>query len=236
MANPISSANRREMLVGLAAAPIATIPAIVGGKGLHDPVFVAIREHESKKAAATAAKEALTAAMDRFDAALDAIGWPTFRGEKIHNLERLDYLLGQKPVVSEERIEELIAQIREGHAKLQADANNPDPEYVAARAALEDRVGVYVQVATESGFAEADEAHEAAVAGEVEAEEAVLATEPTTPAGALELLRFIANQLGPVGIQREFMTAAARQIIAEKLSSVLSARMAMRLNSFSLQK
>jgi hypothetical protein len=44
------------------------------------------------------------------------------------------------------------------------------------------------------------------------------------------------NALGPVGIQREFMTAAASQIIAEKLSSVLSARMAMRLNSFSLQK
>ena len=42
--------------------------------------------------------------------------------------------------------------------------------------------------------------------------------------------------LGTVGIHREFMTAAARQIHASKLRSVLQARMAMRLNSLSLQK
>ncbi len=93
------------------------------------------------------------------------------------------------------REEELIAQIREGYAKLQADANSPDPEYVAARAALEERVGVYGRAVMDSGFAEAEEAHEAAVAGEFDAEMAVLAAEPTTLAGALALLRFIANQL-----------------------------------------
>ena len=42
--------------------------------------------------------------------------------------------------------------------------------------------------------------------------------------------------LGPVEIHRELMTAAARWIMAAKLWSVLSARMAMRLNSLSLQK
>ena len=44
------------------------------------------------------------------------------------------------------------------------------------------------------------------------------------------------SSLGPVEIHRELMTAAARWIIAWKLWSVLSARMAIRLNSLSLQK
>lgn len=44
------------------------------------------------------------------------------------------------------------------------------------------------------------------------------------------------GSLRPVEIHREFMTAAARWIMALKLWSVLSARMAMRLNSLSLQK
>src|SRR6266404_317986 len=44
------------------------------------------------------------------------------------------------------------------------------------------------------------------------------------------------NRLGPVGIHREFITAAAKWIIEAKLWSVLSARIAMRLNSLSLAK
>src|SRR5216683_563520 len=44
------------------------------------------------------------------------------------------------------------------------------------------------------------------------------------------------GHLGSVEIHRELMTAAARWIMAWKLWSVLSARMAMRLNSLSLQK
>jgi hypothetical protein len=43
-------------------------------------------------------------------------------------------------------------------------------------------------------------------------------------------------ELRPVEIHRELMTAAARWMIAVKLESVLSARMAIRLNSLSLPK
>jgi hypothetical protein len=46
----------------------------------------------------------------------------------------------------------------------------------------------------------------------------------------------VSNALGSVEIHRELMTAATRWIIAWKLWSVLSARMAIRLNSLSLQK
>ena len=42
--------------------------------------------------------------------------------------------------------------------------------------------------------------------------------------------------LGPVEIHRELITAAQRWIMPAKLASVLSLRMAMRLNSFNLQK
>ena len=45
-----------------------------------------------------------------------------------------------------------------------------------------------------------------------------------------------AHKLGSVEIHRELMTAATRWIMARKLLSVLSARIAMRLNSLSLQK
>lgn len=44
------------------------------------------------------------------------------------------------------------------------------------------------------------------------------------------------DALGPVWIHLEFITAAVRLIMASKLISVLSARMAIRLNSLSLQK
>ena len=44
------------------------------------------------------------------------------------------------------------------------------------------------------------------------------------------------HELGSVEIHRELMTAAARWMMAVKLVSVLSARIAMRLNSLSLQK
>ena len=43
-------------------------------------------------------------------------------------------------------------------------------------------------------------------------------------------------RLGPVEIHRELMIAAARLTIAPKLWSVLSLRLAMRLNPFSFQK
>jgi hypothetical protein len=44
------------------------------------------------------------------------------------------------------------------------------------------------------------------------------------------------TKLGAVEIHRELMTAAARWMAALKLESVLSARIAIRLNSFSLPK
>ena len=52
----------------------------------------------------------------------------------------------------------------------------------------------------------------------------------------LRTFEYIYVGLGSVEIHREFMTAAARWMMAAKLWSVLSARMAMRLNSLSLQK
>src|SRR5882762_10743820 len=52
----------------------------------------------------------------------------------------------------------------------------------------------------------------------------------------LFISEIFACELGSVGIHREFITAAARWIMEAKLWSVLSARMAIRLNSFSLPK
>jgi hypothetical protein len=51
-----------------------------------------------------------------------------------------------------------------------------------------------------------------------------------------QVFNYFNRVLGSVWIHLEFITAAVRLIIASKLVSVLSARMAMRLNSLSLQK
>ena len=61
---------------------------------------------------------------------------------------------------------------------------------------------------------------------------------PTGLQPALVLGAAMGNQLslGAVENQRELITAAARWIIAAKLVSVLSLRIAMRSNSLSLQK
>ena len=81
--------------------------------------------------------------------------------------------------------------------------------------------------------ADEPEIHEAAVAlgTGVRAVQADLAT-----LEGVDQLYNAARELGPVDIHLEFMTAAARWMMALKLWSVLSARMAMRLNSLSLQK
>jgi len=69
----------------------------------------------------------------------------------------------------------------------------------------------------------------------------VVAAMPETVLRALPLLERALTlepdyALGSVEIHRELMTAATRWIMARKLLSVLSARIAMRLNSLSLQK
>jgi len=52
----------------------------------------------------------------------------------------------------------------------------------------------------------------------------------------LVLILFTYYGLGPVEVHRELMSVALRWIMAAKLVSVLSLRMATRLNSFSLPK
>ena len=65
MAKQSHTPSRRAMLAGLAAAPVAGLPAIAGVVAEHDPIFVAFAEFEREKAAEDLAWKA---ASDLYDA------------------------------------------------------------------------------------------------------------------------------------------------------------------------
>ena len=60
MAKQPHTPSRRAMLAGLAAAPVAGLPALAGGVAADDPIFLAFAEHERAKAA----NETITEAVD----------------------------------------------------------------------------------------------------------------------------------------------------------------------------
>ncbi len=200
MAKQSVTPSRRTMLAGLAAAPVAGLPAIAGAVIGDDPVFAALAERDHAHAI-------WEAAIPKTDAASEAIGAVIYNGEEVYTLPHLNHLAGlpHYPMTGAE-LEEAVAQLRRGWAMQQEELASTSPEYQAARATLEARQAARatlearqaaLAVAPESS---AEEASDDAFGVFGDAERAVFEAVPTTQAGAVALLRFTAEFLEELGI------------------------------------
>jgi hypothetical protein len=186
--------SRRSLAAGLALAPVVGLPALAGVAPVDDPVFIALAEHGR----ALAAYEAISMTPA---ATSETIPFVTYKGEKAYNLSHLNDLAGRSNhYMTTDELEATIAQLRRSWAKQQEEFASPDPEFEAARAALEARLSA-VDLAKEEGGEDDDEA-ESNEPFEVlgYAERAVYEAEPTSQAGAIALLRFAADFLDENGV------------------------------------
>lgn len=196
--------SRRSFAAGLALAPVAGLPAIAGAVNAgDDPVLAALAEHERLQVLAKAAEEASNAADRAFVAARETLGLVMFKGEDVYSLEYLECLAGhtfRSGNYTYEKLEAIIADIRQGWAIMQAEMTQPDVEYEAARSALEARLPAYEGAKIESGIDAAEETMNAAFDDVSDAERTIFETAPTSRAGAVALLRFTADFLDELGI------------------------------------
>jgi hypothetical protein len=186
--------SRRALAAGLALAPVAGLPALAGAALANDPVFVALAEHHRAHAAWEAIEDASPATREAFRVV-------TYKGEEVYGLPRLNELAGRSNYyMTADELEETIALLRRGWAKQQEELASPDPEYEAARAALEARQSA-IDLAKEEGGEDDDEAaSDEAFAVLGDAERAVYEAEPISRAGAIALLRFAADFLEENGV------------------------------------
>jgi hypothetical protein len=188
---PTCPTRRLFLAVGSAGAVFASLStAVAVAASASDPVFAALAERDR----AHAAWEALDEANEARDVAREALSAVTFKGEKVYDLAHLDCLAGRwTSHTTAAELEETIGNLRRGWAMQQAEMARPDPDYAAARAALEAR--------QEEGGEDEDEAPAHAAFEEFcGAERAIFEASPTSRAGAIALLRFTARFLEELGI------------------------------------
>lgn len=189
MATNHSILNRRTIVAGLAAAPIAGLPAIAGAVGA-DPLLEVLAEYERLHAIEQAAWEAAAAAEPVGKMLSDVV----FNGKSIFSIANLEIMRECSMGMTDEQLDEAIARIRTGNARMRAEAIDLEPEYQKARAELEARGG-FAQEASPSEALDAESAAQEALDNAKEAQMAVFEAVPTTRAGAARLLKFIADFL-----------------------------------------
>ena len=178
------------MLAGLAAAPVAGLPAIAGVVADDDPLLEALAEYERLHAIEQAAWEAAA------DAAPTRARFPDviFNGERVFSILHLETMRERSMGMTDEEIDDTIARLRKGNATMRAEAAGLEPEYRNARAVFEAH-GAYAQNAETSEVLDAESAASKAQDNANEARRAVFESAPTTLAGALRLLRHLADFL-----------------------------------------
>ncbi len=189
--------SRRALAAGLALAPVAGLSALAGVVSANDPVLAALAEHHRAHAAWEAIEDANAALAET----REPIGFVTYKGKKAYNLTHLNDLADRSNYhMTADQLEATIAQLRRGWAMQQEELASPDPEFEAARGALEARQSA-IDLAKEEGGEDDDEAaSKEAFAILGDAEHAVYEAEPTSPAGAIALLRFAADFLEENGV------------------------------------
>jgi hypothetical protein len=192
--------SRRSLAAGLALAPVAGPPALAGAPITDDPVLAALAEYERRHAVSTAAWKTAEDAAEALEATRQAIGVVTFKGEEVSSLGRLEYLADRPRPLSDSEWGETIALLKSGRTAPQIEAARPDPEYQAARAALEPLLPAHEAAERAADVEGAEKRAEPLEDKTREAERAVYEAEPTSRAGAIALLRFAADFLEENGV------------------------------------
>ena len=172
------------------AAPVVGLPAIAGGVAEHDPLLEALAEYERLQAIEHAAWEAAADAAPTRGRFPDVI----FNGERVVSILQLETMRERSMGMTDEEIDDTIARLRKGNAMLRAEAAGLESEYRNACAVLEAH-GAYAQNAETIEVLDAELAAQKAQDNADEAQRAVFESTPTTLAGALRLLRHLADFL-----------------------------------------
>ncbi len=164
MAENAHTPSRRAMLAGLAAAPVAGLPAIAGVVAEADPIFAAFTEYERAKVAKDLIMEAADDLRGDTAAAIKAAG------------------LDPREILTARRLE-----------TWREMGLCSDEDYEAGLAELEGPPSEYQKMWMRLEEAEDADMEASQVAGATE--RAFYETAPTTHAGALRLLRHLADFL-----------------------------------------
>jgi hypothetical protein len=178
------------MLAGLAAAPVAGLSVIAGVVAEADPIFAAFAEYDRLHAIERAAWEAVADAAPTSNRLPEVV----FNGNRVFSILQLETMRERSMGMTDEEIDDTIARLRKGNATMRAEAAGLEPEYRNARAVLEAH-GAYAQNAETSEVLDAELAAQKAQDNANEAQRAVFESTPTTLAGALRLLRRLADFL-----------------------------------------
>jgi hypothetical protein len=177
--------SRRALAAGLALAPVAGLPAFAGAVSVDDPVFAALEKLKELKLAAVEPSDAHTVAEEVYLAARKGI---FVDGKELRTHGQIDSHFSSG--FTDEELERFIAQLRE---------NQPSPadrvaRQEAARAAHEELTRYEAEGGdSERQFREVEARMNAAENAFWDAEYGVMGADPTTAAGAVSLLRFVAD-------------------------------------------
>lgn len=189
-----TTTTRRAILAGLAATPVAGLPALAAALPGADPVLAALAEHSRAGAVLNAAFARTAVYSDKLDAMHREIGLVTFQGEEVFSRFMLDHRFSE--------MEDVTPDI--------------EAEYRAARAAFLKLEPAYHDAFVRSGLREAERAQDEPSRALFNAEDAVLEAEPTTREGALRLLAHVAERLASDSLgdrEAELAPAAIRAAV-----------------------
>jgi hypothetical protein len=191
-----NSSRRRFLAVGSAATVFASLHGAIAQA--EDPVFAALADLERAKASVVTVGKIHAAAEDAIYEAR-APGFVEFEGEQIHNLAHLDATFKRDGALTRKAALSIIRDMRANlpprlsPAQMAARDASRAEAYRKARTELEQMVAAGAEARAQSRFDQVEAAWDEATVLQNEAEDAVLACTPRIAAGALALLRFVAD-------------------------------------------
>lgn len=211
--------TRRAVMAGLAAAPVAGLPAIAGAVAGNDPIFAALAEMERVNARVKIVGKAHDDAEELFHELEPRKDFISLSDGLSVAPDALDHAGIDKhfadPGMPEENIRAAIKKLLSFRKKpltpeLRAER---EAKRQAAHAELDRYLAATEEAEKRSGFGEAQKDWNSVLDEQLNAERMILETGPRTKAGAIALLRFVASYLCEIA-DREDEAAAIRTAVA----------------------
>ena len=210
-----NSSRRRFLAVGSAATVFASLHGAIAQAD--EPVSAALAELERAKANVETVGKIHAAAEEAIYEAR-APGFVEFEGEQIHSLARLDAVFKRDGALTRKAVLSIIRDMRANLPPRLSPAERAARDaaraetYRNARAELARMVAVGAEARAQSGFDEAEAKWNEAVSRENEAVDAIFACKPRSAAGALALLRFVAENISAYDMESEAPAAVLRAV------------------------
>ena len=187
--------DRRSVVCGLGTAAVAGVPALASAAPMSDdPVFQAMAALEQLKIHAEESEAALSIAEDAiFDATRRNV-WPYVilaGGEEMKTHEQIDAHF-TPAFADEEQFNNFVERLRPRHLS-DAERAERDRARQAAHDELRRKEAEIAEVEQRTGYREIEAQKDSANGAVWDAEYEVMETKPATPAGAVALLRFVAD-------------------------------------------